>query len=133
MREQRFVIGKGGALTGVVACLSAALDQHDVEVVVKQHRRRRSEQQNRYLWGVVYERIQAHLPGWDKDDIHEFCLGQWSGWEVLEGFGKKRLKPVKRSSGLNTVEFMDFVAHIQRSMAERGIDIPDPGEELHRD
>jgi hypothetical protein len=78
----------------------------------------------------VYPKILQHLEGWDAEDVHEFCLGEWSGWEVMEGFGRKRLRPIKRSSKLSTVEFMDFVAHIQRTMAERGIDIPDPNEEF---
>jgi len=38
------------------------------------------------------------------------------------------LRPVKRSATLSVTEFMDFVTDIQRRMAERGIDVPDPNE-----
>lgn len=95
-------------------------------IEVREYRSQRSEQQNRFLWGVVYPEIMKHLEGWDADDVHEFCLGEWSGWELLEGLGRKRMRPIKRSSRLNKTEFGEFVSHIQRTMAERGIVIPDP-------
>ncbi len=68
------------------------------------------------------------MEGWSADDVHEFCLGEAFGWETLTGFGKKRLKPIRRSSSLSVTEFMDYVADVQRRMAERGIYIPDPNE-----
>jgi hypothetical protein len=91
---------------------------------------RRSHEQNRYLWGIVYATILKHLEGWDADDVHEYCLGEWGGWETMEGFGRKRLRPLRRSSKLNTTEFAEFVSFIQRHMAEKGIQIPNPGEAL---
>lgn len=99
-------------------------------VTIRQRLSKRSDQQNRYLWGAVYPAILQHLQGWDADDVHEFCLGSWSGWERLEGFGRVRLRPIRRSSKLSKMEFIDFVAHIQRTMAEKGIVIPDPNERM---
>lgn len=98
-------------------------------VEVSEWKPRRSDEQNRYLWGAVYPAIQEHLEGWEKEDIHEYCLGECFGWETIEGLGKKRLRPLKRSSRLNKQEFTDYVAWIQRRMAEHGIYIPDPGEQ----
>jgi hypothetical protein len=66
------------------------------------------------------------LPGWDAEDVHEYMLGEWSGWEALEGLGRKRLRPLRRSSRLNKQEFADFVDFIQRKAAEHGVFIPDP-------
>jgi len=129
MTEERFTLRKGAQLTRLVAYVSALLRDKDVEIVVKEHRPRRSDQQNRYLWGVVYPEILKHLDGWTAEDVHEFCLGEWSGWEVLQGLGRKRMKPIRRSSRLNTAEFNDYVAHIQQAMAEKGIYIPDPNEQ----
>lgn len=103
------------------------------QVEVGPYKRRRSEQQNRYLWGVCYATILKEggeaLAGWDAEDLHEFFLGSVFGWETLKGMGKTRLKPLRRSSILSTTEFSDFVAHIQRFMAERGVYIPDPNEQ----
>ncbi len=88
----------------------------------------RSMSQNAYLWGLVYPTILEHgtLEGWTKDDLHEYFLGEHFGWDVLEGFGKKRLKPLNRSSSLSKMEFVDYVAFIQQKAAEMGIVIPDP-------
>ena len=99
-----------------------------LKVEISEFKRTRSNEQNAYLWGVAYPSILKHLPGWDAEDLHEFCLGEWSGWETLEGMGRKRLKPIRRSSRLSTREFQDFVGFIQRTMAEKGIDVPDPNE-----
>lgn len=117
--------GRSGAVERLAKVLNALDAAKAWEVRVEEKKRRRSEQQNRYLFGVVYTEIAKHLEGWDKDDIHEFCLGEHFGWETVEGFGKKRLRPIRRSSRLNKQEFHDFVSWIQRFMAEKGIYIPD--------
>jgi hypothetical protein len=90
----------------------------------------RSLEQNAYLWGVCYETIlnQGGLKdlGWRNDDVHEYFLGEHFGWETLSGLGRKRVRPLHRSSTLSTVEFMDYVAFIQEKAAGMGIVIPDP-------
>lgn len=112
----------------IAACRAIeALDRKKAwEVAIEEKKPKRSEHQNRYLWGVVYKTVCDSLGGWDADDVHEYCLGECFGWETLEGFGKKRLRPIRRSSKLNKQEFADYVAWIQRHMAEKGIYIPDP-------
>lgn len=101
-------------------------------ISVGEHKPSRSAQQNRYLWGVIYKTIldTGRLQGWDADDLHEYLLGEWSGWEVLEGFGKKRLRPVRRSSVLTKEEFSAYVDFIQRKMAELGIYVPDADKSM---
>lgn len=99
-------------------------------VTVEELKTTRSNQQNRFLWGIVYPLLLVRLPGWDSADVHDYFLGEWAGWQRLEGLGRSRLKPIKRSSRLSTTEFSDFVAFIQRKAAEMGIDIPEPNEEV---
>lgn len=126
---QVFTLPKGErSLTRLVAFLSALSKRVEWKVEVSEHRARRSDEQNRYLFGVVYKTVCDHLPGWDKDDVHEYFLGEHFGWETLEGLGRKRVKPIRRSSRLSTTEFADYVAFIQRTMAEKGVYIPEPGE-----
>lgn len=104
-------------------------------VTVAEHRAKRSDQQNRYLWGLVYPAILEgggeSLRGWTAEDLHEYFLGEHFGWEVVEGFGKRRQRPIKRSSRLSKAEFSDFVAAIQLKAAELGIYVPDPEEPCH--
>lgn len=128
MREQTIILQKGSALVRVVALLSALVRDTPLKVTIAEYKRTRSHEQNAYLWGVVYPSILSHLPGWDADDLHEYFLGEHFGWATLEGMGRKRLKPIKRSSKLSTTEFQDHVAFIQRAMAEKGVYVPDPNE-----
>lgn len=115
-------------LARVVGFLSALPTNEDFDLIVKKRRRIRSDQQNRYLWGVCYATLLKHLPGWDAEDIHEYFLGEHFGWETLEGLGRKRLRPVRRSSRLNKMEFRDYIDFIQRKASEMGVFIPDAGQ-----
>lgn len=135
MKEQTFILQRSVArnLTKLVAFLSALPKDSAWKITVGEWKRTRSNEQNAYLWGVVYPTILQHLPGWDADDLHEYFLGEHFGWETLEGLGRKRLKPIRRSSRLSTTEFSDHVAFIQRAMAEKGIYVPDPNEEVRHD
>jgi hypothetical protein len=101
-------------------------------VSVAEQKRTRTQSQNRYLWGVAYPAILAGggeaLGGWTAEDLHEYFLGEHFGWETLEGFGRKRMRPIRRSAKLTTLEFSDYVGFIQRKAAELGIYVPDPNE-----
>jgi hypothetical protein len=116
-----------GRVLGAISCLPA--DQA-WEIEIRERKLRRSEQQNRYLWGVVYATLLKAggeaLAGWDAADLHEYFLGEHFGWEKLVGFGKTRIRPMRRSSRLNKQEFSDFLAFVQRKAAELGVVIPDP-------
>ena len=101
---------------------------------VSEYKPRRSDAQNRFLWST-YQRIidmgGEDMRGWTKDDLHEFFLQHTYGTEIIDGLnGMEHIKPMRRSSRLSKVEFVDFVATIQRFMAERGVYLPDPDEEV---
>jgi len=61
------------------------------------------------------------LAGWEAADLHEFFLGEHFGWETLEGLGRKRLRPLRRSAKLSTLEFSDFVGLFRSSCGVRGL------------
>jgi hypothetical protein len=91
---------------------------------------RRSDRQNAFLWAVVYpsllEGSNGMLDGWKATDLHEFFLGEMWGWETLEGFGRKRMRPVRRSSTMTKEEFSDYIAFIEQKALDMGIVIPEP-------
>ncbi len=118
-------LGRDVAVARLGKVLLALDPEKAWEVSFAEKKRRRSEQQNRYLWGVVYKTVCEHLEGWDAEDVHEYFLGEHFGWETLEGFGRKRMKPIRRSARLNKMEFADYIAFIQRKCAEMGVFIPD--------
>jgi hypothetical protein len=123
---QTIILPKGGENRARVCAVIQALSMDKPwRIEVGEYRPRRSDEQNRYLWGVVYATIMPSLPGWDAEDVHEYFLGEHFGWETLEGFGRKRLRPIRRSSKLNKQEFSDYIAFIQHKCAELGIYIPD--------
>lgn len=120
--------GRSAVIARISAFLALLPNGKAWNVEVKEAKSRRSDRQNRYLWGVCYPAIKEHLQGWESEDIHEYCLGECFGWERMEGLSRPRMKPMKRSSKLSTTEFADYVAWIQRDMAQRGIYVPDPNE-----
>jgi hypothetical protein len=100
------------------------------KVTLEEFKPRRSDMQNAFLWGVVYPSILEGggeaLAGWQKDDLHEFMLGEHFGWETLTLCGKTVHKPVRRSSRLNKQDFSDYLEFLSRRAAELGIVIPEP-------
>lgn len=97
-------------------------------VECKPWKAKRSDSANRYLWGVVYAAFLEHLEGWAAEDVHEYLLGEWAGWETIEGMGRKRMKPLRRSSRLNKAEFAEYVEFCIRKGAEHGVFVPSPEE-----
>jgi hypothetical protein len=126
--KQQIDIAKNGSIVRAVALLSSLSKEHGVRLTIEEAKSRRSDQQNKYLWGVCYATMLKVLPeGWIADDLHEFWLGEFYGWDILEGLGRKRMKPKRRSSRLSTVEFAAYVAFLQQQAAERlGVYIADP-------
>ncbi len=92
---------------------------------------RRSSDQNSLLWSV-YEQIIAKggeaLRGFTKEDLHELFLINFFGSETVELFGRKKLRPLRRSSRLTKAEFADFLDYIVRFMAEHSVVIDMPGD-----
>lgn len=135
MTTQTFVIPpdkREGFADRLRAFVMSALPGKRLRVEVGEFRKRRSDDQNRYLWGVCYAALRD-ATGQPSDDWHEYMLGEWAGWEEVQLFGRKRLRPLRRSSKLSTVEFAEYVAFIQQRAAENGVYIPDPGETMWRD
>jgi hypothetical protein len=100
------------------------------QVSIEAFKPKRTDQQNSFLWGVVYPSILEGggemLRGWTKQDLHEYFLIEMWGSEIIEGFGRKRHKPLKRSSKMTKQEFRDYISVIEVRCAEMGIHIPEP-------
>lgn len=128
---------RAGEIARVVRVLERLPPAVPFDVHVEQHKPRRSDAQNRYLRGVVYPTIlRARLAGLGDataDELHEFFLGTHFGWREVHLFGRRKFVPQRRSSALTKQEFSDYVAFVQRYMAERGIEIPDPNEGVNAD
>jgi hypothetical protein len=115
-----------------VATMVAAIDRNKAWcITVEPWKRKRTDAQNRFLWGVAYPMILEQggetLGGWTRDDLHDYFLGECFGWEVLEGFGRKRMRPLKRSSTLTKQEFTDYLMFIESKCLDMGMGpLPEP-------
>lgn len=94
-----------------------------VQLTVERIKLRRSNGQNRYLWGVCYKLIADHT-GADPEEIHtalkfNFCPKRFIG----------NLVAPSSTSKLDTIKFTEYIEKVRRWAAEElGISIPDPGE-----
>ena len=60
-------------------------------------------------------------------DGHFNFLGEIFGWETLTGLGKKRLRPLKRTSRMTKQEFTEYLHGIENRLIELGIGpLPEP-------
>jgi hypothetical protein len=119
------------AIAQAVAVLVRDIDESKAwQITVEEFKKPRTNQQNAYLWGVVYPAILEAggemLRGWLADDLHEYFLGEIYGWETLEGMGRKRLRPLKRTSRMTRSEFMNYLEEVSQRCANMGIVIPEP-------
>lgn len=130
MSEQAFtlprLLSRDRMIERVAAVLRSLPMDKAWRLTIAEAKPKRSDQQNRYLWGCVYKAVCERLEGWSAEDVHEYCLGECYGWETVSGLGKKRMRPIRRSSKMNKTEFAGYIAWIQQRMAEHGIFIPDP-------
>ena len=130
----RRVIAKGTPPDQIANAISNMVSRLDPaqswQISIEAFKPKRSDQQNAFLWGVVYPSILEgggeSLRGWTTTDLHEYFLIEAFGSEVIEGFGRKRHKPLRRSSKLTKQEFSDYLAIIEAKCAEMGIHIPEP-------
>lgn len=100
-------------------------------IILETFKKGRSNQQNRYMWGVVYERLSADL-GNTKDEVHaimgEKFLRQWIAIETKSG--TEEVEFVRSTASLTTVEMERYLRDIREwASIERGLWIPEPNEE----
>ena len=132
MRQEWIIPASDGRKAAIerVGVVLTRLPHSRYRITIEDAKSKRSDAQNRYIWGVVYPTILAagKLEGWSSEDLHTYLLGEHFGWELVEGFGRKRQRPIRRSSKLSKLEFVDYVSFIQQRMSEHGIYVPDPNE-----
>jgi len=88
-----------------------------------------SRAQIKFLRGVIEPAVAAHFPGAEPADIHEWALITCFGGRIVEIFGKKRMKPLRRTSTLTTTELTDLIDTITKQCREHGIELPTENHE----
>ena len=105
-------------------------DRWILEVTVKRLRATRSQQQNRYWWGVCVELVSEHT-GYTPEDIHEIAKQMFipKRLAVADGNGEIQGEFVVGGSTrqMNTEEFGEFIERFKQWAAETlDVVIPDP-------
>jgi hypothetical protein len=109
-------------------------DGKPVVVTVEKRKSKRSSQQNRYLWGVLYAAareafIDAGNYGISVEDIHDFFKSRYlrNGQEVVIPKTGEVLDMPPSTTKLSTGEMMEYIMEIQKFLAEYfSVVIPDP-------
>jgi hypothetical protein len=100
-------------------------------IEISEWKKPRSNQQLRYLFGVVYPMVLEAggeaLGGYTREDLHDFFLGEIYGWQELSALGRTQLKPLRRTSKMTRAEFTDFLYAIENKCVEMSIGpLPEP-------
>lgn len=96
------------------------LEGKDVDVIVRRHRKDRTNSQNRYYWGCVVA-IPAQHFGYYSEEMHDAFK-----WLFLIREEQGKPKTVRSTADLSTLEFTDYVEKCRQFCAENGLFIPDP-------
>lgn len=123
------------------ALQSAVIGGDEIMVVrIEPEEKKRSAQQNKYLWGVVYKTIVDNDPGYFVNDavdalrktarlstaevVHEFCKARFLPSADLPGL---QITVAPSTAKLPRKEFQDYVESIRRWAAdELQVFVPDP-------
>ncbi len=97
---------------------------HEVDVVFKRHREKRSDRANRYYFGVVIPLI-ADYCGYERDEMHEALAMKFLRIEDDPITGTPRRQ---RTPKTDSKEFAEYVDRCRRFATELGVYVPDPGE-----
>lgn len=108
-----------------------------VEIKIR-YRNQRSNNQNRYYWGVVVWEIRRKLVElgneFDDEDVHWFLKDKFNSRMVVGVGGELLGQKGASTTAMNKDEFGDYIERIARWAGEfLGLFIPPPGSELSID
>ena len=104
----------------------ALFEGKKVTVSVKKYTKKRSNDQNEYLWGVVYTLIADYI-GETTESVHDL-MKFYFNFKVRNIHGKNVRVPLSTTK-LSTTEFITYYEKIQKWASEfLDIYIPDPNE-----
>lgn len=107
----------------------------DYVITITPNRKTRSNQQNAYLWGIVYPSVLFGLQdaGWeiiDEEQVHEYCKQAFAAREVINKDTGEVLSLPSSTASMQTAEFNVYVDKIKAFALEYlNVTIPEPNEE----
>ena len=107
----------------------------DYVITITPNRKTRSNQQNAYLWGIVYPAVLFGLQdaGWeiiDEEQVHEYCKQAFAAREVINKDTGEVISLPNSTARMQTAEFNVYVDKIKAFAFEYlNVTIPEPNEE----
>lgn len=106
--------------------LSRFKEGETIDAIFKKHRKSRSNQQNRYLWGVVYEMIAKEI-GEHPEKVHELMKYKFLR-ETKEVNGEEMIY-LESTADLSTDDFGQYIDKIKDwALHFLNITIPEPNQ-----
>ncbi len=101
-------------------------DDTVVDVIIEKQSRNRTNQQNKYLWAVVYGTLAKSEIGYTDEEWHEMCKYKFLRKHYT--VGDELLDVGGTTTKLTTIEFGEYCEKIRRWGAQLGVNIPEPNE-----
>ena len=110
-----------------------------VVVIVKKIYKKRSNEQNAYLHGVVIPEVRNGLiyAGWNSaeigtdTDVKNFLKSRFARKQVVNPDTGEVLEFIQPTSEMSTAEMTEFIEQVRQFASEYlGVDIPSPNEQL---
>ena len=103
-----------------------------VDITVELHKKKRSDLQNSYYWGVVLPKVRSHLckklnQELSIKDVHHIVKKYFIGSRKVNLTDRVEEIPISTTT-LSTLEFVEFTDRIKTHFAEDGLIIPDPDQ-----
>jgi len=96
------------------------------QMLLATHRPKRTTNQNRYLFGVVYKNL-SETTGHTPEEMHEYCKVEFNPIRLSIAGQEKIIGG--STTNLDTLQFQEYVGKIQRWAAEfLNCVIPDPNQ-----
>ncbi len=108
------------------------LNGQDINIVIDKRRKSRSNNANKYYWGVVIATICREVGYKDNEvnQVHEELKERFLSSYITTRLGKKsRRKITKSTSDLNTSQFENYMSSVRAwASSELNIFIPEPNQ-----
>lgn len=107
-------------------------DGKEIELTIRKKRKRRSDPQNRYYFGVVVEMVRIGLKDmtgeiFNSDEAHDFLKMRFLKRPLADTNGEQIGEKVLSTTKLDTIEFSEYIEQCCAFAAEYlGISIPPP-------
>ena len=134
--ESKVLNGKFKKNRDLISDVIKSLEGKDIIITIEKKKRKRSNPQNNFYWGIVlpmmqtgfYNNLGEHV---GIQEAHEFLKGRFLFREVVNQELGEVIKLSKSTTELSTIQFEEYLDKIREFATEfLSIQIPLPNQEL---